>query len=157
MHIIAQQISTKVALVIFDRVAAAAGGTLTPEGILGLSVEQLRALGTSNSKAAYLRALAEAVHSGTLPIETLDSLSDQEAIDQLTAVKGIGPWSAQMFLIHQLGREDILPAGDLGIRLAVQRAYALPETPSIEDVRRRGEAWAPYRTYAAGVLWRSLR
>jgi DNA-3-methyladenine glycosylase II len=157
LHIIAQQISTRVALVIYDRLAAATGGTPDPESVLALDVEQLRALGTSHSKATYLRALAEAVHSGALDIDRLDDFSDQQAMDALIQVKGIGPWSAEMFLIHQLRREDILPAGDLGIREAVKRAYSLADVPSIDDVRARGQVWAPYRTFAAAVLWRSLR
>ncbi|MFG6401505.1 DNA-3-methyladenine glycosylase family protein [Microbacterium sp. P04] len=156
LHIIAQQISTKVALGVFDRVAAASGGTPDPESILRLSVEELRALGTSHSKASYLRALAQSVQSGELAIDRLGDLPDQDAADALTRVKGIGPWSAEMFLIHQLKRTDVLPAGDRGIRVAIQNAYALPDVPSIEDVELRGQAWIPYRTFAAAVLWRSL-
>jgi len=157
LHIIAQQISTKVALVIYDRVVAAVGGPLTPAGILALDVDQLRALGTSHSKATYLRALAEAVSSSDLDIEGLGQLGDAEAITELTRVKGIGPWSAQMFLIHQLKREDILPAGDLGIRTAVQRAYDLTQLPDSAEVTEWGAIWAPHRSYAAALLWRSLR
>ena len=156
LHILAQQISTKVALVLYDRLAAATGGVPDPESVLRLDLEQLRALGTSHSKATYLRALAEAVLSGALDIERLDGVTDGEAMSELTRVKGIGPWSAEMFLIHQLRRPDILPAGDLGIRVAVQHAYSLPGVPATEDVRSRGQAWAPYRTYAAAVLWASL-
>ncbi len=157
LHIIAQQISTTVALILYDRLVQAAGGTPTPESVLALDVDQLRALGTSHSKATYLRALAEAVHSGSLPIDDLDSLSDQQAVDALTRVKGVGPWSAEMFLIHQLRRPDILPAGDLGIRVAVQHVDDLGAVPSIQRVRERGAVWAPYRTYAAALLWRSLK
>jgi DNA-3-methyladenine glycosylase II len=156
LHIIAQQISTRVALVLFDRLAATSGGTPTADSVLALTVEQLRALGTSHSKASYLRALAEAVRSGELDIDRLDDLTDEQATAQLTRVRGIGPWSAEMFLIHQLRRADILPAGDLGIRMAVQHAYGLAAVPTIDEVRGRGQAWAPFRTYAAAVLWRSL-
>jgi DNA-3-methyladenine glycosylase II len=156
LHILAQQISTKVALVLYDRLAAASGGTPDPEGVLRLDAERLRALGMSHSKATYVRALAESVHSGALDIDRLDGSTDEEAMSDLMRVKGVGPWSAEMFLIHQLRRTDILPAGDLGIRVAVQHAYSLPEVPTIEEVRSRGRAWAPYRTYAAAVLWASL-
>ncbi|WP_066042116.1 DNA-3-methyladenine glycosylase family protein [Herbiconiux solani] len=156
MHILAQQIATRVALVLYDRLVAATGGTPTPESLLRLDVDQLKAIGTSHSKATYLRALAEAVASGGLDIERLDAVGDAEVEDSLTAITGIGPWSAEMFLIHQLHRADILPAGDLGIRTAVQRLDSLTAVPSIEEVRRRGAAWSPYRTYAAALLWRSL-
>ncbi|MEJ3404055.1 hypothetical protein WDJ51_04875 [Rathayibacter sp. YIM 133350] len=156
MHILAQQIATKVALVLYDRLVEATGGTPTPEAVLRLDVEELRAIGTSHSKATYVRALAEAVQSGQLDIEGLESVGDAEAEAALTRVKGIGPWSAEMFLIHQLRRGDILPAGDLGIRAAVRNLDSLEAVPSIDAVRARGEAWAPYRTYAAALLWRSL-
>ncbi|MEL4317482.1 hypothetical protein WJX64_00540 [Leifsonia sp. YIM 134122] len=156
MHILAQQIATRVALVLYDRLVTATGGTPTPETVLRLDVDQLKAIGTSHSKATYVRSLAEAVSSGQLDIEQLDGVSDEEAEESLTRVKGVGPWSAEMFLIHQLGRSDILPAGDLGIRAAVRNLDSLPEVPSIDDVRARGEAWKPYRTYAAALLWRSL-
>lgn len=156
MHILAQQIATRVALVIYDRLVTATGGTPTPETVLRLDVEQLKAIGTSHSKATYVRSFAEAVSSGQLEIEQMESISDEDAEESLTRVKGIGPWSAEMFLIHQLRRRDILPAGDLGIRAAILNLDSLPEVPSIDDVRARGEAWKPYRTYAAALLWRSL-
>lgn len=156
LHIAAQQISTAVALLLYDRLAAAIGGVPTPEAVLRLDVDRLRELGMSHAKATYLRSLAEAVVSGTLPIDDLGDLTDQQAVDALTRVRGIGPWSAEMFLIHQLHRADILPAGDLGIRMAVQRLDGLEAVPSIDEVRRRGERWAPYRTYASALLWRSL-
>jgi DNA-3-methyladenine glycosylase II len=94
--------------------------------------------------------------AGDLAINTLDEVHDDDVIAALTRVKGIGPWSAEMFLIHQLRRPDILPAGDLGIRTAVQRAYSLAERPLIEDVRQRGVVWSPHRTLASTLLWRSL-
>jgi len=156
MHILSQQIATRVALVLYDRLVEATGGTLTPEAVLALDVDQLKALGTSHSKATYVRALAEAVVSGELDIERMDAIGDDDAEAALTRIKGIGPWSADMFLIHQLHRGDILPAGDLGIRAAVRNLDSLPEVPTIEAVRARGEAWKPYRTYAAALLWRSL-
>ncbi len=156
MHILAQQISARVALLLYDRLVATTGGTPTPDSVLSLDVDQLRAIGTSHSKAIYLRALAEAVGSGRLDIEHLKNYSDEDAEAILTRIKGIGAWSAEMFLIHQLRRADVLPAGDLAIRAAIRNLYALPEIPSIEETRRIGEAWKPYRTYASALLWRSL-
>lgn len=152
MHIPAQQISARVALLLYDRHVATTGGTPTPDSVLSLNVDQLRAIGTSHSKAIYLRALAEAVGSGRRDIEHLTNYNDAEA----TLIKGIGVWSAEMFLMHQLRRADVLPAGDLAIRAAIRNLCALPEIPSIEETRRIGEAWKPYRTYASALLWRSL-
>lgn len=157
LHIVAQQISIRVALVLYDRLTVALGGPPTPVGILDLDLNELRAVGMSHSKAAYLHHLADAVVAGDLAIEALDEVSDEDVVTALTRVKGIGPWSAEMFLIHQLRRADILPAGDLGIRTAVQRAYGLTELPAIADVRERGAAWAPLRTFASALLWRSLK
>jgi DNA-3-methyladenine glycosylase II len=156
LHIIAQQISIKVALVLYDRLTAALDAPPTPVGVLRLDLDQLRALGMSHSKASYLHYLADAVVAGDLAIDALDEVRDDDVITALTRVKGIGPWSAEMFLIHQLRRPDILPAGDLGIRTAVQRAYTLTDLPLIADVRQRGTAWSPYRTLASTLLWRSL-
>ena len=110
----------------------------------------------SHSKAAYLHNLANAVLAGDLAIDTLEELHDDDAIAALTRVKGIGPWSAEMFLIHQVRRLDVLPAGDLGIRTAIQRVYALPDLPVIDEVRQRGTVWSPYRTLASTLLWKSL-
>jgi DNA-3-methyladenine glycosylase II len=156
LHILGQQISTKVAFVLYDRLAAATGGTPTPDAVLRLSAGRLRELGTSRSKAEYLRSLAEHVATGELDIENMRELTDQQAVGALTHVKGVGVWTAEMFLIHQLHRADILPAGDLGIRKAVRNVYHLGETPTVDQVRQRGLAWAPYRTYATALLWRSL-
>jgi len=156
MHILAQQISARVALVLYDRLVIAVGGSLTPDAVLGLGIDQVKAIGTSHSKATYVTDLAEAVSTGQLDIENLTDVGDEEAEESLTRVKGIGPWSAEMFLIHQLRRGDILPAGDLGIRAAIRSVYSLDDVPSIEDVRRIGQPWSPYRTYAAALLWRSL-
>ncbi|KQX06894.1 MULTISPECIES: DNA-3-methyladenine glycosylase family protein [unclassified Leifsonia] len=157
LHIVAQQISITVALVIYDRLVVVLGGAPTPAGVLALDVDAMRALGMSHSKAAYLRNLATAVATGDIAIDDLDAVSDGDVTAALTGVKGIGPWSAEMFLIHQLRRVDVLPAGDLGIRMAVQRAYGLPDVPLIEQVRQRGAEWSPYRTLASTLLWHSLK
>ena len=156
LHVLGQQISIKVAFVLYDRLVDAVGGAPTPEGVLALGAERIKALGTSRSKAGYLIDLAEHVASGRLPIEAMEALSDQDAVAALVAVRGIGAWSAEMFLIHQLHRPDVLPAADVGIRNAVITAYGLDQAPSADQIRSRGAAWAPYRTYAAALLWHSL-
>ncbi|MEU8794030.1 hypothetical protein [Streptomyces sp. NPDC048643] len=157
LHIVGQQISVAAALTIFARVTAAAGGAVTPSGLLALTEEDLRTCGLSRAKAAYLHDLARRQDDGTIDLENMDDVDDTTALTDLTAVHGVGLWSAQMFLIHQLKRPDILPAGDIGIRRAVQKAWQLGADPGIEETRRRALAWAPYRTYAAALLWASLR
>ncbi|MCA1217230.1 DNA-3-methyladenine glycosylase family protein [Streptomyces sp. 8L] len=157
LHIVGQQISIAAALTIFARVTTAAGGTLTPKRILALAADDLRACGLSRAKAAYLRDLAQRQDDGTIDLEHMDDVDDTTALADLTAIHGVGLWSAQMFLIHQLERPDILPAGDIGIRRAIQNAWHLTDTPSIEDTRQRATAWTPYRTYASALLWASLR
>jgi DNA-3-methyladenine glycosylase II len=156
LHILGQQISTVVAFVLFDRVRAAAG-SVTPANILALGPDRLRECGLSRAKVTYVLDLAERQSTGVLDIEHMTGLDDAEAITALTAVRGIGLWSAQMFLIHQLHRQDVLPAGDVGIRKGVQRAWNLPAVPTVDEVTTRGKAWAPHRTYAAALLWSSLR
>jgi DNA-3-methyladenine glycosylase II len=157
LHIVGQQISTLVAFAIYDRISAATGGIPTPEAITALGREGLRACGMSRAKADYALALAEAETDGTLDIEHLDGLGDDEIVARLTAVRGIGAWSAEMFMVFNLGRSDVLPAGDLGIRKAVQLNWELERLPSPKEVKARGAAWTPWRTYAGALLWRSLR
>src|SRR3954451_11308555 len=123
----------------------------------GLGPDRLRSLGLSRAKAAAIVGLARMHLDGTLDLDGLDDLDDAQVVHALTAARGVGLWTAQMFLIHQLRRSDVLPAGDLGIRQAVRAAWALPALPRIEEVRQRGERWSPYRTYAAALLWASLR
>lgn len=156
LHIIGQQISTAVALVIFDRLTAATGGRPAPGTVIALGADRLRSLGMSHAKASYLLDLSERVAGGRLDFDLLSRLSDDDARAALQEVKGVGPWSAEMFLIHQLRRPDILPAGDLGIRAAVRRFYLPERLPTIAETREVGTAWAPYRTYAAALLWRGL-
>jgi DNA-3-methyladenine glycosylase II len=157
LHIIGQQISTTVAFTIYDRIAATTGSVLDPRGVLALGADRLRACGLSRAKADYLLGLAQAQTDGTIDIEHLSGLDDTEATAALTAMRGIGLWSAQMFLVHQLQRPDVLPAGDVGIRRGIRLAWELPETPSVEEARITALPWSPYRTYAAALLWRSLR
>jgi DNA-3-methyladenine glycosylase II len=157
LHIVGQQISATVAFIVFDRITAATGAIPTPDGVIWLGTERLRECGLSRAKAAYLLDLAHRQASGLIDIENMTSLDDGEVIAALTAVHGIGLWSAQTFLIHQLHRPDVLPAGDGGIRRAIQQAWELDELPAVNEVRDRAAGWAPYRSYAAALLWRSLR
>ena len=157
LHIIGQQISTTVAFTVYDRIAAATGSVLDPRGVLALGADRLRACGLSRAKADYLLGLAQAQTDRAIDIEHLSGLDDTAATAALTAIRGIGLWSAQMFLVHQLRRPDVLPAGDIGIRRGIRLAWELPETPSVEESRLKAIPWTPYRTYAAALLWRSLR
>lgn len=159
LHVVSQQISTVVAVQLFRRVEGAAGGTLDPEGVVGLGVERLRGLGLSRAKAAAVVGLAERHLDGTLDTDRLAGASDDDVMAALTAARGVGPWTAQMFLIHQLRRPDVLPAGDLGIRHAVAAGWQWPRPglPSAAEVTQLGRGWRPYRTYAAALLWTSLR
>ncbi|MET9275915.1 hypothetical protein [Kribbella sp. NPDC003557] len=156
LHILGQQISTRVAFILYDRLADVLGGTPTASSVAGLGPERVKALGTSRAKAVYLADLADRVRTGSLDIERMDHLTDEEAVEALVAVKGVGQWSAEMFLIHQLRRADILPAGDVGIRKAVAAAYRLDGVPGVDEVRERGTRWAPYRTFASALLWSYL-
>jgi DNA-3-methyladenine glycosylase II len=153
-----QQLSVKVARVIWDRLVARFGGaTPTPEQILADDPEALRAAcGFSRAKVAYLRSLAEHVVSGELELDRLPDLADEEVIRELTAVKGIGEWTAHMFLMFTLHRPDVLPTGDLGVRNAAMRAFGLDAPPSPAELEAIAEPWRPYRTRACLYLWRSL-
>jgi DNA-3-methyladenine glycosylase II len=155
--ITAQQISTKAAATIHGRlVALMPGGIATPEALLAISDEQLRAAGLSRQKSAYLRDLGQKVASGDLPIHTLADLTDDEVIQAIVKVKGLGRWSAEMFLMFRLRRPDVLPVDDLGIVTAIQRLYRLRKKPRADRIHKIGEAWRPYRTVACWYLWRSL-
>lgn len=129
---------------------------MVPESLLALTPDQLRECGLSRAKASYLLDLAQRQADGRIDLENMTGLDDAEAIAALTAVRGIGLWSAQMFLLAQLHRRDILPAGDVGIRRAVEKAWGLAELPGIKEVEALAVPWAPYRSYAAALLWRSL-
>lgn len=151
-----QQLSTKAAATIFARLAALMPDGVTPPSLSALSDEQMRGVGMSRQKAAYFRDLCEKVQSGALPLDSLDAMTDDEVIASLTAVKGIGRWSAEMFLMFRLHRPDVLPVGDLGIVNAVKSVYRLRKTPSADRIRKIGESWRPYRSVASWYLWRSL-
>ena len=154
--IVFQQLSGKAATTILNRfLALFPDGEPTPEGILALSDAQLRAVGLSRQKSGYLRDLATKVRTGALPLDHVDTLPDLELITHLVQVKGIGKWTAQMFLMFKLGRPDVLPDLDLGIQNAIKRAYRKRRvTP--KDVLRIGAKWSPYSSIACWYLWRSL-
>jgi DNA-3-methyladenine glycosylase II len=157
--IVGQQLSTASARAIFARLIERYGGrTPTPEEVLEDDPDELRtAAGLSHAKVAFLRSLAEHVIDGSLELDRLDDLPDEQVRAELVAVKGIGPWSADLFLMFQLQRPDVVPSGDLGIRRAVMVRYGLEEMPSVAEVERIAEPWRPHRTLASLFLWRSLR
>jgi DNA-3-methyladenine glycosylase II len=156
--IIGQQLSTRAARAIYDRLTARFGGRApTPEEILADDPDELRtAAGLSHAKVRYLRSLAENVLDGTLALDRLGELSDEEVTARLTAISGIGPWSSDIFLMFHLQRQDVLPVGDLGIRKAFQTVYGLPALPDAAEMQRIAEPWRPYRTVASRFLWRAL-
>jgi DNA-3-methyladenine glycosylase II len=155
--IVGQQLSTKAARTIYLRVCDLFDGTTpSPERLLEASEKDLRACGLSGRKVEYVRDLAAHVLSGELELDRLDDLSDEEAIAELVAVRGLGQWTAEMFLLFHLERPDVLSGGDLGIRKAVQIEYGLEEMPAPQQVLEIGEAWRPYRSLASLYLWESL-
>jgi len=154
--IIYQQLSGRVASVIFDRLAKAVGGKITPPSVLKLRPSRMRTLGLSGQKTAYIRDLARHTRDGSVTFEGLHELSDSEVIEQLTQVKGIGPWTVHMFLIFALRRHDVLPTGDLGIRNAIRKAYGLAELPQPAEMEDMAKRWRPYCSVASWYLWRSL-
>lgn len=155
--IIGQQLSTKAAFTIHGRVLELFDGeNPSPQALLEVDEGDLRACGLSGRKVEYLRDLARHVLDGSLEIDRLDELSDEEVIAEITAVRGLGEWSAQMFLMFHLERPDVLPTGDLGIRRAAQIEYGLDELPKAEDLTTLAEPWRPRRTLACLYLWESL-
>ena len=155
--IVYQQLSGKAAGTILGRVHAVYGGrSPTPDELLATSEETLRAAGLSRQKLGYARDLAARVADGAVPVDTLDALDDDAVIAALTSVKGVGRWTAQMFLMFRLGRLDVLPELDLGVQKGIQLAYGLDTLPRPRDVLAIGAPWAPYRTVASWYLWRSL-
>jgi DNA-3-methyladenine glycosylase II len=155
--VVGQQIAGAAAEAIFGRLVGFVDDRDPAEAIAGASDAELRAVGLSGAKAASLRDLAARTLDGRLELDRIDDLSDDDARAQLTAVRGIGPWTADIFLLAQLGRPDILPAGDLGVRHAVQQAYGLATLPTEREVRAIGEAWRPNRSLATAYLYSSLR
>ena len=154
--IASQQLSGKAAKTIYGRVIAAAGGRLTPESLLKLRPARLRTLGLSRQKIEYIRDLARHTRSGKVDFTRLTGCSDAEVIEHLTAVKGIGAWTAHMFLIFALRRENVLPTGDLGVRVAIRKAYGLADLPKPAEMESIAGKWHPYCSVASWYLWRSL-
>jgi DNA-3-methyladenine glycosylase II len=154
--IVYQQLNGKAAETIFKRFAAIAGEPLAPEGILKLTNEQMRGVGLSKQKSAYLRDLAERTHRGELDFSRLPGLPDQEVIEQLTQVKGIGVWTAHMFLMFALRRPNVLPTGDFGIQMAIKKHYKKRKMPKPAQMEKIAKPWEPFRSAACWYLWRSL-
>jgi DNA-3-methyladenine glycosylase II len=156
--IIGQQLSTSAARAIYARLTDRFGGrTPTPVEVLEDDPEELRAAaGLSRAKVSFVRSLAEHVIDGSLELERLDQLPDEEVTAELVAVKGLGLWTSHVFLMFHLQRPDVLPVGDLGLRRAIMLRYGLPALPDAAEMERIAEPWRPYRTLACRYLWRSL-
>ena len=154
--IISQQLSTAAARTIGQRLRGLYDGGMTAAAIAATPDPQLRAVGLSPQKVGYMRDLCGKVQSGELALGSLESLPDDAVIEALTQVKGIGRWTAEMFLMFRLHRPDVLPVGDLGIVKAIQKHYRLRKTPSVDRLTEIGDAWRPYRSVACWYLWASL-
>jgi DNA-3-methyladenine glycosylase II len=154
--IISQQLSSKAAATIEGRFDALFAGRPTPAAVMDVPDERLRAVGLSGQKVRYVRDLCARLHGGSLRLDVLHELPDEDVIVALTQVKGIGRWTAEMFLMVRLHRPDVLPVGDLGIVKAVQRAYGLRRVPTADRLMRIGEPWRPFRSVACWYLWASL-
>ncbi len=154
--IVFQQLSTKAASTIYGRVAEACGGAITPEAIRNLTVGEMRRAGLSKQKIGYIRDLADHALDGKLDFERLPGMSDEEVIVALTDIKGIGVWTAHMFLMFALRRPNVLPVGDLGIQSAIKRAYGKRSMPNPKQIEKIAKTWHPYCSVAAWYLWRSL-
>src|SRR5215472_2656978 len=154
--IVFQQLSGKAARTIYGRLEEAAGGQLTPQAIQNLSVGEMRRAGLSRQKLGYIRDLAEHAVSGKVDFARLPDMSDEEVIAALTDIKGVGVWTAHMFLIFSLRRPNILPTGDLGVRMAIKKHYKKRKLPKPKDMEKIARAWEPYRSIACWYMWRSL-
>lgn len=154
--IVYQQLNGKAAATIFQRFAALAGEPLTPEGILKLTDAQLRSVGLSKQKSSYLKDMAARASRGELDFTRLAEMTDDEVIKHLTQVKGVGVWTAHMFLMFTLRRPNVLPTGDYGIQMAMKKHYKKRKMPKPEVMARIAKSWEPYRSVACWYLWRSL-
>ena len=154
--IVYQQLNGKAAVVIFNRFTALAGEPLTPAGILKLTDEQMRSVGLSKQKSLYLRGMAERAISGQLDFSKLHEMSDEEVIKHLTQVKGVGVWTAQMFLMFTLKRPNVLPTGDFGVQSAIKRHYNKRKLPKPAQMEKLAKPWEPYRSIACWYLWKSM-
>lgn len=154
--IVYQQLNGKAAVTIFERFVALAGDPLTPDGILNLSDAELRKVGLSKQKSAYLKDLATKTAVGLLDFARLPELTDEQVIEHLTQVKGIGEWTAHMFLMFSLRRPNVLPTGDYGVQVAMKKHYRKRKLPKPKDMEKIAKSWAPYRSVACWYMWRSL-
>jgi len=154
--IVYQQLNGKAAVTIFKRFAALAGEPLTPEGIFKLTPEQMRSVGLSKQKSSYLFDMAERARRGELDFTKLAGLSDEEVIEHLTQVKGVGVWTAHMFLMFTLRRPNVLPTGDFGVQMAIKKHYNKRKLPKPAQMEKIAKPWEPYRSVACWYLWRSL-
>jgi DNA-3-methyladenine glycosylase II len=154
--IVYQQLNGKAAVTIFKRFTDAAGEPVTPQGVLNLTKQQLRAVGLSKQKSSYLRDLAAKTESGLLNFEKLQGMEEADVIEHLTQVKGVGVWTAHMFLMFTMRRPDVLPTGDYGIQVAIKKYYRKRKLPKPKDMEKIAQAWSPYRSIACWYLWRSL-
>src|SRR5205823_12784906 len=154
--IIYQQLNGKAAITIFKRFAALAGEPLTPEGILELTDEQMRSVGLSKQKSSYLKDMAQRTAHGELDFTRLPEMTDDEVIKHLTQVKGVGVWTAHMFLMFALRRPNVLPTGDYGVQVALKKHYKKRKLPKPKDMEKIARAWEPYRSVACWYMWRSL-
>jgi len=154
--IVYQQLNGKAAITIFNRFASLAGQPVTPEGILKLTPENMRAVGLSKQKSSYLFDMAERAIRGELDFTRLPGLSDEEVIKHLTQVKGVGVWTAHMFLMFTLKRPNVLPTGDFGVQMAIKKHYGKRKLPKPLQMEKIAKPWEPYRSIACWYLWRSL-
>jgi DNA-3-methyladenine glycosylase II len=155
--IVGQQLSTKAAATIHRRVVdLIPGGVVTPDALNAIPDDKLRGAGLSRQKTGYIRDLSAKAANGDLPLDRLPEMTDDQVIEAITRVKGLGRWSAEMFLMFRLPRPDVLPVDDLGIVNAIHRVYKLRKRPNANRIRKIGEAWRPYRTVACWYLWQSL-
>ena len=154
--IVYQQLNGKAAVTIFKRFAALAGAPVTAEGIAKLTAEEMRSVGLSKQKSSYLRDMAERAIRGELDFARLPEMTDEQVIEHLTQVKGVGVWTAHMFLMFTLKRQDILPTGDFGIRMAIKKHYHKRKLPTPVQMEKIARPWEPYRSIACWYLWRSV-
>ncbi len=154
--IVYQQLSGKAAATILGRLRERCGGAISPAALAALGDQEIRDVGISGQKLSYLRDLQARLAAGALDLRRLARRPDEEVIEALTAVRGIGRWSAEMYLMFRLGRPDVLPVGDLGIQKAVRKGWRLRSLPDPEKLRRIAEPWRPWRSVACWYLWRSL-
>ena len=154
--ILYQQLNGRAAATIMDRFTALAGDPLTPKGILKLSDAEMRGVGLSRQKTSYLRDLAEKTQAGVLQFDRLPGMTEKEVIEHLTQVKGVGVWTAHMFLMFTLRHPDILPTGDYGVQAAMKKHYKKRKWPKPDVMMKIAKTWAPYRSIACWYLWRSL-